>query len=197
MLGELNNIFELFSVVSPLLLVFFIVMLSFFNQDIKGFIYLAGILVSSALSYLMAHTIQDEPNPEKTVLCTILDIEDFATPVISNVIIAFTATYLLLPMRFNNNMNYPVILALLCLFGLDAYTKVANKCTRVAGSLFSGLIGGILGIIWFGLFYMTGNESLLYFDTYSSNRVFCEKPSQQKFKCRVYKNGELISSNVA
>ena len=79
-------------------------MLSFFNQDIKGFIYLAGILVSSALSYLMAHTIQDEPNPEKTVLCTILDIEDFATPVISNVIIAFTATYLLLPMRFNNNL---------------------------------------------------------------------------------------------
>ena len=162
MLENLSNIFELFSVVSPLLVVFFIVMLSFFNQDIKGFIYLAGILVSTALSYLMAHTIQHEKDENHTILCTILDIDGYSTPLLSNVIITFTITYLLLPMRFNNNMNYPVLLALLCLFATDAYPKVVNKCTRMEGSLFSGLIGGVIGILWFGLFYMTGNESLVF-----------------------------------
>ena len=30
-----------------------------------------------------------------------------------------------------------------------------------------------------------------------SNNIICARPSKQTFKCSVYKNGQLISSNVA
>ena len=43
----------------------------------------------------------------------------------------------------------------------------------------------------------TGNDNLLYFGKYTSNNVQCSKPSKQTFKCSVYKNGRLISRNIA
>jgi hypothetical protein len=46
------------------------------------------------------------------------------------------------------------------------------------------------------LFHVSGYDSLLYFDELESNNVTCSRPSKQTFKCSVYKNGELISSNV-
>jgi len=44
---------------------------------------------------------------------------------------------------------------------------------------------------------MVGADEVLYFDEMESNAVKCEKPSSQTFKCSVYKNGVLVSSNIA
>ena len=33
---------------------------------------------------------------------------------------------------------------------------------------------------------------LLFFNVESTNNVICSRPKQQTFKCRLYKNGELI-----
>ena len=40
-------------------------------------------------------------------------------------------------------------------------------------------------------------SSLLYFDEFISNNVVCSRPTEQTFRCSVYKNGELISNNIA
>ena len=36
--------------------------------------------------------------------------------------------------------------------------------------------------------------SMLYSTDYISDKQVCSMPSEQKFKCKVYKNGELIST---
>ena len=198
--AKLTNLLKLFSLLSPLLLVFFMVMLSLFNQDIKGMVYLAGVLVACVINIIVAAQIGNEPNPNASVICGVFSLPGappYNNPCASSVLIAFTIAYLLLPMRFNDNMNYVVLIALLCLFGLDAYTKIDSLCTPPAGTVLGGLLGFMLGALWFALFHITGFDSLLYFETYSSNRVFCQKPSKQTFKCKVYKNGQLVSSNIA
>ena len=41
-----SNIFKIFSAISPLLLGFFLVMSSLFNKNIKGLVYLSGVLLA-------------------------------------------------------------------------------------------------------------------------------------------------------
>jgi hypothetical protein len=100
-------------------------------------------------------------------------------------------------MYTNSQMNYPVVATLLVLFAVDTVTRMANKCTTLGGSMLGGLVGIILGILWYGMFHLLGYDDLLYFDELETNRVLCKKPSKQTFKCSVYKNGQLISSNIA
>jgi hypothetical protein len=195
-----SNILKLLSLMSPVLLVFFMVMLSLFNQDIKGIVYLGGVLIAAMVNVMVAAQIGTEPDPAASVVCSVFSLPGMpahTSPCASSLIVAFTIAYLILPMFFNKTMNYAVIVALLCLFGLDARTKVASLCTPTAGVVLGGLLGFMMGAAWFTLFHASGLDSLLYFNTYSSNKVFCEKPAKQTFKCRVYKNGQLVSSNVA
>ena len=49
-------------------------------------------------------------------------------------------------------------------------------------------------MVWYNMFKLSGNTSLLYYDDYTSNKVACSKPNKQTFKCSVYKNGEIIKS---
>ena len=49
----LYNILQLFSLISPLLLVFFLVMSSLFNQNLKGIVYLAGVLLASCINIFL------------------------------------------------------------------------------------------------------------------------------------------------
>lgn len=195
-LPTLKNIFIFISMLSPLLIVFFMVMLSLFNQDLRGLIYLAGILIAFIINIIVATCMNIKGSEDANVICTAIDYpsNDFVVPYSSSVIIAFTIAYLLFPMWFNNNMNYAVIITLFSIFGLDMYTKIFYNCTYTSGPILGGLLGLLLGSIWFALFHFAGFDSLLYFETYSSNRVFCEKPAKQQFKCRVYKNGELLTS---
>ena len=99
-------------------------------------------------------------------------------------------------MRYNDQMNYFVISALLCLLALDAVTKIKNTCATNGGVILGTLVGLILGAIWYTLFHISGFDSLLYFNELQSNKVMCSKPSKQTFKCNVYKGGNLISSNI-
>ena len=100
-------------------------------------------------------------------------------------------------MYYNSQMNYGVLIFLLVLFIVDSITNVMNKCTNIGGAFIGGLIGFILGLIWFSIIFATNNQDLLYFSEFVSNNVMCSKPSKQTFKCSVYKNGELIKSNIA
>ena len=192
----LNNVLKFTSVLSPLLIIFFLVTLSLFNQDIKGIVYLAGIFFALVINIFISGQIKNKTPRDASIICNVFNYpnSDYNIPSISSVMIAFSIAYLLLPMRYNNNMNYFVLVALCSLFGIDAYTKTANLCSPNSGVVLGGLVGFMLGSLWFAIFHTAGYDSLLYFETYSSNRVFCEKPSKQQFKCKVYKNGQLLKT---
>ena len=94
-------------------------------------------------------------------------------------------------------MNYVVVISLISLFIIDTVSQLSNYCTNAAGTILGALVGFILGSMYYTLIYQTGNKGLLYFEEFQSNNVICKRPRRQQFKCRVFKNGELVSSTVA
>jgi hypothetical protein len=195
-----SNIFEILSFIAPFLLGFFLVMSSLFNQDVKGLVYIAGVLIACVINLFLMNMVK-ETSPRKSLVCDVfkiplINISDYVSPAPTSMFIAFTSAYLLLPMIYNKQMNYAILVSLLCLGGIEATTNILKECTSKSGALLGTLVGVVLGSLWYTLFHMTGNDSLLYFDELRSNRVVCSRPSKQSFKCSVYKGGQLISSNV-
>lgn len=196
----LSNMLQLFSAMSPLLLGFFLVMSSLFNQNLKGIVYLAGVLIASVINIFLMNQIGSEVSPNAALSCNLVNffpvLTKYDSPAPTSLFIAFTIAYLVLPMYYNSQINYVVLAALLCLLSLDAVTKISNNCTKSGGTILGTLVGFVLGAAWYTLFHVSGYDSLLYFDELQSNKVMCSKPSKQTFKCNVYKGGNLISSNI-
>ena len=195
----LSNILQFFSFIAPTLLIFFLFLSSLFNQNLKGLVYIAGILISSTINIIFMNIVGSEVSDDASFSCNLFDIphvSKYNSPYPSTLIIAFTIAYLVLPMKYNKQMNYVVLIFLLCLLGVDIMTKVQNKCTTYPGTILGALVGFLFGAVWYILFYSMGYSSLLYFDELRSDNVQCSMPTKQTFKCSVYKNGQLISSNT-
>jgi len=194
----ITNLFQFVSTLLPFLLIFFMVMISIFNQDLKGMVYLAGILITSVINVVLLNVIGNESDVASNSTCNIFDLpfnmNRYNVPSLNSVLIAFTMAYLFLPMITSNQTNYVIIAALLSIFIIDGISKITNRCTTVAGVLLGLLTGLIFGFLWYILFHSTGLDSLLYFDEVISNKTYCSRPKQQTFKCSVYKNGELLAS---
>ena len=198
---EMGNLFQLISFISPFMLAFFLIIGSLFNQDVRGLIYLAGVLIATLINSVLMSIIQDERDSDAPPLfCSIFNLTDaqtkYTSPSPTTLFIAFTATYLILPMKANNNVNYAVVVFLIGLLGIDWVTKVKSGCTSNSGALLGILTGCLLGLMWYSVILQSGYKTLLYFDALNSNKVYCNRPSKQTFKCSVYKNGELISNNT-
>jgi hypothetical protein len=196
----LSNVLQFFSFISPTLLVFFMFMTSLFNQNLKGIVYISGLIICSILNIIFMNIIGSGRDENEAFSCSLFDIpmvSQFNSPYPSCMIIAFTIAYLALPMKYNKQMNYVVLAFLMSLLVVDMLTKVQNKCTTYPGSIMGALVGFIFGTIWYIIFHGLGFDSLLYFDELRSDNVICSRPTKQTFKCSVYKNGELISSNIA
>jgi len=194
----ITNIFQFISALIPLLLIFFMVMISIFNQDLKGMIYLAGILITSVINVFLLNVIKNERDVDSGASCSLFNLpfnmNQYNVPSLNSVLIAFTIAYLILPMKTTNQMNYVIIVALLSIFVIDAVSKIMNKCTTIAGVIIGLLTGLLFGSMWYILFHSAGFDSLLYFDEVVSNKTYCSRPKKQTFKCSVYKNGELIKT---
>ena len=195
---SITNVFRFISYITPVLLIFFMIMISVFNQDVKGLIYLGGVLIAIFITVACKNMIKKESeNPAYT--CELFDYpgnaSNYTVPSLNSVLIAFTFAYLFKPMQDYKQYNYSIIISILILFVIDAVTKLTNNCTPPLGVISGGLIGYVLGIVFYSLLKATGNEKLLYLNELQSNNVVCSKPSEQQFKCAVYKNGELISTN--
>jgi hypothetical protein len=148
-----SNILQLFSAISPLLLGFFLVMSSLFNLNLKGLVYLAGVLLASAVNLLVMAIIKNPKSPNRNFACNMIEyptiVSLYDSPSISSVFIAFTTAYLLLPMKFNEQINYPVLASLLFLLGMDGYNKVRLFCTPISGVIFGSLSYSVLSGILF------------------------------------------------
>ena len=196
---ELSNIIRLISIISPLMIVFFLVMVSLFNQDLKGMVYLGGLLIASMINIAFMSIFKQSRFPDESYSCNLIDLpwlSEYNNPLQSSLVIAFTALYLVMPMIYNGQMNLPVVISLFSIFLMDGYVKFSDRCSNMLGIVMGGIVGAILGLVWYTVFHSAGKDSLLYFDELASNNVICSRPANQTFKCSVYKNGQLVSSNV-
>lgn len=192
---NLSNILKLISLVSPFLIIFFLVSASVFNQDIKGVIYIAGILITLFINVLLMNMIKSPVNINRSTTCELFElpfgISSYDIPYSNSVILAFTLAYLMLPMIEQSNVNYMLFGFILFIFLIDGYTKIIDLCTKPLGVFLGGLFGLLFGTAWYYLM-KAGGRSLVFFEELSGNDIKCSKPSKQRFVCNVYKNGELI-----
>ena len=131
-----TNIFKFIAAVSPIILTWFLAAASIFNQDIKGIIYLAGLLIAICINVLLSNMIKSKPFPERNAVCEIFNLpfaSTYNSPSVNSMIIAFTAAYLIAPMKENDQMNYGIVAFLAIILVVDGITKVTNYCTPIAG----------------------------------------------------------------
>jgi hypothetical protein len=196
-----DNLLKTASILSPIIVVLFMSITSLFNQNLKGLIYLAGLLITLTINLFLMNQLQVKDDVLPGEVCNLIDIPLFGTeynsPLASSVILIFTLFYLGIPMVINSNVNYFVIAFFMVLYGIDGFYKTSVKCARTSSCIIGGLVGAFFASIYVMLLHSNGYDSLLYFNDFQSNNVTCSKPSKQTFKCSVYKNGQLISSNIA
>ena len=69
---DFSNVFKLISALSPLLLGTLLMMASVINQDVKGIIYLAGVLLSSVMNIFVMNLIKSPSLPDRSITCDMI-----------------------------------------------------------------------------------------------------------------------------
>ncbi len=209
---ELNHMVlgYLFLRLAPFILVCFFTLSSLFNSDWKGVIYLAGLLLSCVMVIMSSGLTQIEMlkkwfevNPNRPEICKLFTLgqtDDISSLPLGQMILSYTFTYLLYPMIKNNvvSTNIPTLLFFPILIIFDFIWNINNGCYAYGHLLLSSILGALFGYIWSLIISNNGkNMNHLYFSSGVLNAETCSKPSKSTFKCNVYKNGKLISKNIA
>jgi len=195
---ENNNIsgvgvLESMSFYAPILITSSIILFSLFQAALsKGIFYLLLLFLISSLRYF-SYSFFEKKNM-------------FAiTSTYSIFILAFTLCYLFIPMVIISSeypglsINYGVVLFFLIYITIDFSIKQREGFINeilgepIMWDFLGGLgLGGLLSIIIYG----SKIKNYLFINEMISGNQVCSKPTKQKFKCSVYKNGEIISSGV-
>ena len=193
-----TNILDLIGSLYPLFIITFLVVASIFNWTVlKGLTYLGGITVCFVFWILIGKLFNQPRDKSASLTCNLLSIPgNYKLPSLPVIITLFTLTYLVVPMIETSVINPVVIGLMTILSGINMYYQYTNSCTSILGIIFSTVLGIVFGLIWFIIFWSAGKKDLLFYNDLVSNNVVCNMPKKQTFKCSVYKNGELISSNV-
>ncbi len=195
---NLTHFFQFFSVIAPFLLPFILLMISAFNQDIKGLVYLAALIFTAIITIFLNK--QFTSTTSNNVICNVINFPYTSSgkniPYFNSVAITFTFMYLLYPMIANGSYNVPILLFTLFIYASDLYIKYfIHNCVGPVEIAFGTLIGLVCAFTWCSLFYYTENSSLIYFNNLSDGKTEkCSTPDKQTFKCAVYKNGQLIQN---
>lgn len=193
------NVLQFYTAISPFLLGFFMIMVSVFNQDIKGLVYLGCVLLSTLVYISIMYMFRSDTHNLPS--CNILTFDGVFGGALNtklfaynSMFIVFTLVYLLVPMHYYNHINYLLLIFLGIMYLMDGYYKLHIKCVNWMGILVSSIIGGSIA---FGLATALVSQSgdLIYFNEIVSNNVICKRPTEQSFKCSVYKNGELLATS--
>jgi hypothetical protein len=198
---ELNiiTIVYLFLRLAPFVLVCFFTLSSIFNQDFKGLVYLVGLIFACFTTMLFGNvltfipTVDPEQRPEICNAISVGQQSELSKLPLGQTVFAYTLAYLLVPMITNKyvNQNIPTLVFFPILILFDLVWNVQNSCYSLWQLIASLILGGLFGWLWGFLILKTNNADLQYL-TGTPNGEVCSKPSKQTFRCKVYKNGQLI-----
>lgn len=199
------GIWETLSFYSPAFLTLGILIMSIFTSSIdKYLLYIFWIFVVTVLRMGVIWKFGNEtsltPVPS---ICDSGKIFPFATPTYSTYIMTFTLAYFILPMVLmnnktgNNSVNYGAIMFFIFYILYDLFVKFRLKCipSLLTVAVASDMIGGAtLGVLIGILLYSSPFKNKLFINEITSNDSVCSMPTDQQFKCKVYKNGELVKN---
>lgn len=179
---------------SPIFITAFMLMTSMFNGDVKGYVWLGCAILGILFAIFLANTVFKSKSNECSRAEPIIEVfSNYPGISVSTFFIVFTLTYLIWPMMYNKDWNYYVIVGFLGMLVMDIFFKLRN-CTTKGGIVSGVFCGAFFSLVCCGIIKQAGGDKLLYYNTITSNNIYCSRPKKQQFKCYVYKNGEIIST---
>ena len=114
---NLGTTVHFITILSPFFLAFFMLLISLFNRNVKGFIYLGGILLGSFIWKLFNSLFTNhlDSHISKSPICSLLpSVAGYIS--YNSYFICFTMVYIFLPMFITNQTNWGLIIFFLSLF---------------------------------------------------------------------------------
>lgn len=193
------SISYLFFRLAPFILICFFALASFFNQDFKGIIYLAGLILTAFVSAMITNGMNLEyPSGKQHDLCSLVEIgenDEFSKAPLSLTIYGYTFSYLLyVIVKYNFVLqNIPTIVFFPLMILMDITWNMNYNCYSMSQVAASLGIAAALGLGWAALFDSFGIAELQYFMAVKGKgKDSCDIPKKTTFRCRVFKNGRLI-----
>ena len=206
--NNIMNMINSLSFYSPLIICVSIIVFSMFTATMeKAFVFFGWIFVITFLRIIVFKGIGPNLSDNNIPDICLTGVTEMFIPkdiTYSTYILSFTLMYFLMPMILLSNqsntnvMNYGVLAFFIAYIALDLFIKKSLSCipaffsTLVVGDILSGFFLG--GIISGTIMYGTTLKGYLYINEINSNKEVCSMPSKQQFKCKIYKNGELVGN---
>jgi hypothetical protein len=198
---SIGGILQLLSSLSPLLLSGFFIISSLSNGNLKWVMYLAGFIILLFIFSIAAFTtnakfedLNNRGSPYWKQQCNFVSLPfglgQYTIPNFNSAALAFIFAYIFMPMIQYNSYNVIMLSIIIVFFFVDAISKIMYGCTPVVGVIIGLAIGWIVGYIWY-LFVSSSNNDMVFFNIESGASI-CSRPNKQTFKCKVYRNGEVI-----
>jgi len=194
---KLITLLYLFFRLAPFIIVCYFSLGSIFNQDIKGLIYLVGLLFACFATFLVGQTIPisystgTDPatlTPKAVMpVCNLLTIGkdgSFSKIPLGIAILTYTLIYLVYVIAKNHLelSNLPTLIIFPILILGDLIWNLRNECYAPFGIVLSIAVGGLMGWAW-AYIVDSLNKPGLFFLNIGSDQSVCQRPSQQLFKC--------------
>lgn len=186
---NLTNIFYTAYRLSPFILVSFFTLSSILNQDIKGIIYLAGLLIACFASVIVGkfNIFTNPSTTTEVTVCKTLNLtngEPFSNLPLSMTVFTYTFGYLLYIIGLyglaSDNIMTIIFFSIIIIADWSWNTFFScNSHTRLLGAF---LVGSAIGVSWSAIIASTKQVNLQYFNGISNKEV-CSLNKNVKFKC--------------
>ena len=199
---------------APFIIVSFFTLQSVFNQDIKGIIYLVGLLLACFASTMVGNI----PGLQKMTsvysngipasfnqMCQFIELSKngpISKLPLGQTVLGYTFTYLLyIILKYNlSSQNIPTLILFPILIVGDYFWNLTHSCANAAALIIALVLGSIFGILWGYIIDSTGKVDLQLFNGISNAEV-CSRPSRTIYRCRSRKgkttNSQPISKGPA
>jgi len=191
---NIANILYLFFRLAPFIIVCYFTVQSIFNQDLKGLIYLIGLLVACTSSMMIGNTFTPHPQSSDIAAnakCNLLTLGEngaISNFPLSQTVLGYTLAYLsyFIGIYKLETQNIATFIFFPILVIADMIWNTINNCSSGEYMLASLIIGGIIGAFWAMIIDSTQMSNLTYFSGISNNEV-CSVPSKGLYKCKSVK----------
>jgi hypothetical protein len=173
---------------APFILVSFFSLSSLLNQDLKGIIYLAGLLIACFVAVLVSNQLPQH-NIDNKLVCNVLTLTEngrISTNVpLSMTVFCYTFFYLVYIIANYKlaNQNVPTLIVFPLLIIGEYVWNLNYGCAGNTGLLAAFGIGSAIGVGWSAIIDSTKASELQYFNGISNNSI-CSSPSKQFFRCK-------------
>jgi len=190
---------------SPFILVCFFTLQSFLNWDLKGIVYLAGLLLT-AFVVVMSDSLVPTSNTSSSNECNIITLGAQRRKLpLSTVVFSYTFLYLVTLIvntarnantsgldannfqlkNLSNAMtaNMPTMILFPLLLIIDSVWITSYNCFNITQLFIAFILGSLGGLIWATVIMYSNNPDLLYITGNGSDT--CSRPRTNLFRCRI------------